>query len=122
MSRTDAVVASSRYVRIAVASCLVAAVPVVLGFQLFVSHLGQTSRELVRAGECEAGGCALSPAVVRTVTELESQGLNCRSKPALTDRVVVEWTNHEADVVDFAAALRASSKHQGWIRQYCLPQ
>jgi hypothetical protein len=122
MSRTEAVVASSRYVRIAVASCLVAAVPVVLGFQLFVAQLGQSSRDLVRAGECEAGGCAMSPAVVRTVTEVESQGLNCRVKPALTDRVVVEWKNLEVDVVDFATALRASSKQQGWIRQYCLPQ
>ena len=62
-----------------------------------------------------------SPAVLRTVAALESQGLSCRSKPALTDSIVFEWNNDEVGVIDFATALRASSNSDGWVRRYCMP-
>jgi len=122
MTRTDTVVATSRYVRIAVVTCVLAAVPVILGFQLFGSQLGQTSRDVVSAGACQDESCVLSAAVSRTVADLEDRGMNCRVKPGLTDSVVVEWKTTEVTVVDFATALRATSNSEGWIRQYCMPQ
>ena len=120
MIRTDAVVASSHYVKIAVATCVVAAVPVILGFQLLTSHLGQTSREVVTAAACQDESCVLSPAVRRTIVVLEDEGLECRAKPGLTDRIVFEWRTTEVTVVDFATALRASSNSEGWVRSYCM--
>ena len=65
MSHSATVVASSRYVRIAVATCTVAILPVILGFQLFASHLGQTSRDVVNAGDCQDESCVLSPLYVQ---------------------------------------------------------
>ena len=121
MIRTDAVVASSHYVKIAVATCVLATVPVVLGFQLLTSHLGQTSREVVTAAACQDGSCVQSAAVRRTVVVLEDQGLTCRAKPGLTDSIVFEWKTTEVTVVDFPTALRASSNSEGWIRSYCMP-
>ena len=120
MIRSDTFVASSHYVRLAVATCVVAAVPVILGFQLFASHLGQSSRDVVSAGSCQDGSCVQSPAVLRTVAELENQGLVCRTKPGLTDNVVFEWKSTEVTVVDFATSLRASSNGEGWVRKYCM--
>lgn len=120
MARTDTVVASSRYVRMAMTTCLAAVVPLVLGFQLFTTHLGQTSRDVLDAGECGGDGCVPSPAVVRTVTALESRGLECRTKPGLTDEIVFEWNDDQVDVIDFASALRASSNSEGWVRRYCM--
>ena len=116
----DAVVASSHVVRIAVVTCLVAFVPVVLGFQLFASHLGQTSRDVVSAATCQDGSCTDSAAVKRTVAVLEDDGLACRAEPGLTDHVVFEWRTTEVTVVDFATALRASSNSEGWVRRYCM--
>jgi hypothetical protein len=121
MTRTDSVVASSRYVRIAVVTCVMAAVPVILGFQLFASQLGQTSRDVVSAGACQDESCVLSAAVMRTVADLEDRGLLCRVKPGLTDSVVFEWKTTEVTVVDFATALRATSNGEGWVRRYCMP-
>jgi hypothetical protein len=121
MSRIDAVVASSTYVRIAVVTCVLAAVPVILGFQLFASHLGQTSRDVVSAGSCQDGSCVSSPAVLRTVADLEANGLSCRAKPGLTDTVVFEWKSTDVTVVDFATSLKAASSRQGWVRSYCMP-
>jgi len=121
MIRTDNVVASSHYVKIAVATCVLAAVPVILGFQLLTSHLWQTSREVVTAAVCQDESCVLSPAVRRTVVVLEDEGLKCRAKPGLTDRIVFEWKTTEVTVVDFATALRASSNGEGWVRSYCMP-
>ena len=121
MSRNDAVVASSTYVRIAVVTCVLAAVPVILGFQLFASHLGQTSREVVSASSCEDGSCVQSPAVIQTVADLEAQGLSCRAKPGLTDTIVFEWKSTEVTVVDFATSLKATSNGEGWVRRYCMP-
>lgn len=121
MSRIDAVVASSTYVRLAVVTCVLAAVPVVLGFQLFASHLGQTSRDVVSAGSCQDGSCVQSPAVLQTVADLESNGLSCRNKPGLTDTVVFEWKSTDVTVVDFATSLKAASNGQGWVRSYCMP-
>ena len=120
MIRTDAVVASSNFVKIAVATCVLAAVPVILGFQLLTSHLGQTSREVVTAAECQDESCVLSPAVRRTIVVLEDQGLECRAKPGLTDHIVFEWRTTEVTVVDFATVLRASSNSEGWVRSYCM--
>ncbi len=120
MIRTDTVVASSRYVRLAVATCTVAVVPAILGVQLLTSHLGQTSREVVTAAVCQDESCAQSPAVRRTVAVLEDQGLECRAKPGLTDTIVFEWNTTEVTVVDFATALRASSNSEGWVRRYCM--
>jgi hypothetical protein len=120
MSRIDAVVASSTYVRIAVVTCVLSAVPVILGFQLFASHLGQTSRDLVSASSCQDGSCPQSPAVLQVVSDLEAKGLSCRSKPGLTDTVVFEWKSTEVTVVDFATSLKAASNGEGWVRQYCL--
>ena len=120
MIRTDTVVVSSHYVRLAVTTCVVAAVPAILGFQLLTSHLGQTSREVVSAAACQDEFCVQSPAVRRTVAVLEDQGLACRAKPGLTDHVVFEWKTTEVTVVDFAAALSASSNSEGWARQYCM--
>jgi hypothetical protein len=120
MTRTESVVASSRYVRIAVVTCVVAAIPVILGFQLFASHLGQTSREVVSAGACQDESCVLSAAVSRTVADLEDRGLHCRIKPGLTDSVVFEWKTTEVTVVDFGTALRATSNGEGWVRRYCM--
>jgi hypothetical protein len=120
MIRTDTVVASSYYVRLAFATCVVAAIPVILGFQLLTSHLGQTSREVVSAAACQDESCVQSPAVLRTVSVLEDTGLDCRAKPGLTDQVVFEWKTTEVTVVDFATALRASSNSEGWVRQYCM--
>ena len=120
MIRTDTVVASSYYVRLAFATCVVAAIPVILGFQLLTSHLGQTSREVVSAAACQNESCVQSPAVRRTVAVLEDSGLNCRAKPGLTDQVVFEWKTTEVTVVNFATALRASSNSEGWVRQYCM--
>ena len=122
MTRTDSVVASSRYIRLAVATCVVAAIPAILGFQLLASHLGQTSRDVVNAGACQDESCVQSVAVIRTVAELEDRGLVCRTKPGLTDNVVFEWKTTEVTVVDFATALQASSNSEGWIRRYCMPQ
>lgn len=121
MIRTDTVVAFSRYVRIAVATCVVAVLPMILGFQLLATHLGQTSRDIVAASECRGDGCVLSPGVARAVADLEGRGLTCRAKPALTDRIVFEWQNGTVEVIDFGAALEASSTSRGWVRQYCLP-
>ncbi|MGH3459212.1 hypothetical protein [Aeromicrobium sp.] len=121
MTRTDTVVASSRYVRIAVITFLAAVLPMLLTVELLAAHIGQTTREVVQASECRGDGCELSAVVVRTVTELEDRGLNCRSKPALTDTIVFEWNNDDVEVIDFAAALEASSNSAGWVRQYCLP-
>lgn len=120
MIRTDTVVVSSHYVRLAVATSVVAAVPVIFGFQLLTSHLGQTSREVVAAAACQNGSCVQTPAVRRTVADLESQGLECRAKPGLTDTIVFEWRTSEVTVVDFATALRASSNSEGWVRSYCM--
>ena len=121
MTRTDTVVTSTRYLRLAVVTSLVAAIPVVLGFQLLASHLGQTSREVVSAGACQDETCVQSVAVNRTVADLEDRGLLCRTKPGLTDSVVFEWKTTEVTVVDFATALTASSNREGWIRRYCMP-
>ena len=121
MIRTDAVVASSHYVKIAIATCVLAAVPVILGFQLLTSHLGPTSREVVTAAACQNESCVQSAAVRRTVVVLEDQGLKCRAKPGLTDTIVFEWKTTEVTVVDFATALRASSNSEGWVRSYCMP-
>jgi hypothetical protein len=121
MIRSDTVVASSHYVKIAVATCVLAAVPVILGFQLLTSHLGQTSREVVTAAACQDESCVLSPAVRRTIVVLEDEGLKCRARPGLTDRIVFEWKTTEVTVVDFATALRASSNSEGWVRSYCMP-
>ena len=121
MNRTDSVVASSRYIKTAVVTCVVAAIPVILGFQLFASHLGQTSRDVVNAGACQDESCVQSPAVSRTVAALEDRGLLCRTKPGLTDSVVFEWKTTEVTVVDFATALSASSNNEGWVRRYCMP-
>jgi hypothetical protein len=120
MIRTDTVVVSSHYVRLAVAASVVAAVPVILGFQLLTSHLGQTSREVVTAAACQDESCVQTPAVRRTVADLESRGLECRAKPGLTDSIVFEWKTTEVTVVDFPTALRASSNSEGWVRSYCL--
>jgi hypothetical protein len=120
MIRTDTVVASSYYVRLAFATCVVAAIPVILGFQLLTSHLGQTSREVVSDASCENESCVQSPAVRRTVAVLEDSGLDCRAKPGLTDQIVFEWKTTEVTVVDFATALRASSNSEGWVRRYCM--
>ena len=120
MIRSDTLVASSYYVRVAVATCVVAAVPVILGLQLLTSHLGQTSREVVSAAACQDESCVQSPAVRRTVAGLEDLGLDCRVKPGLTDRVVFEWKTTEVTVVDFATALRALSSSEGWVRRYCM--
>lgn len=120
MTRSDAVVATSQHVRIAVVTCLMAFVPAVLGFQLFASHLGQTSRDVVRAATCSDGSCPQSAAVRRTIAVLEDDGLACRPEPGLTDSIVFEWKTTEVTVVDFATALRASSNGEGWVRSYCL--
>ncbi len=117
----DSVVVTSHQVRIAVATCLAAAVPAVRGFQLFASHLGgPTSREVVAAASCQNSSCVVSPAVRRTVEVLEDEGLECRRQPGLTDRIVFEWRTTEVSVVDFPAALQASSNDEGWIRSYCM--
>ena len=121
MTPTGSVVTSTRYVRLAVVTCVLAAIPAILGFQLLASHLGQTSREVVNAGACQDESCVQSVAVNRTVAELEGQGLLCRTKPGLTDNVVFEWKTTEVTVVDFATALQASSNSEGWIRRYCMP-
>jgi hypothetical protein len=121
MTRTESVVTSTRYVRLAVVTCLVAAIPVFLGFQLLASHVGQTSRDVVSAHACQDETCVQSVAVNRTVAELEDRGLLCRTKPGLTDSVVFEWKTTEVTVVDFATALTASSNSEGWIRRYCMP-
>ena len=120
MIHTHTVVASAHYVRLAFATCVVAAIPVILGFQLLTSHLGQTSREVVNAAACQDESCVQSPAVQRTVAGLEEMGLECRAKPGLTDNVVFEWKTTEVTVVDFATALRASSNSEGWVRRYCM--
>jgi hypothetical protein len=122
MTRTATVVASSRYVRMAIATCAAATLPVVLALQLFSADLGQTSRQVVSASDCGGDGCAMSADVVRVVADLEGQGLTCRAKPALTDSIVFEWRDARVEVVDFAAALTALSRHEGWVRRYCLPQ
>jgi hypothetical protein len=121
MTHTGTVVASSRYVRIAVATCVAAILPLILGFQLFAAHLGQTSRDVVNAGDCRSDGCVLSAEVVQVVAGLEGQGMTCRAKPALTDNVVFEWQDKRVEVIDFAAALTASSRSEGWVRRYCMP-
>jgi hypothetical protein len=121
MSRIDAVVASSTYVRIAVVTCVLSAVPVILGFQLFASHLGQTSRDVVSARSCQDESCVQSPAVIQTVADLEATGLSCRTKPGLTDSIVFEWKSTEVSVVDFATSLTAAANGQGWVRSYCMP-
>ena len=120
MIRTDTVVVSSHYVRLAVVTCVVAVVPMILGVQLLASHLGQTSREVVAAAACQNESCAQTPAVRRTVAELEGRGLTCRAKPGLTDTIVFEWKSTEVTVIDFATALRASSNSEGWVRSYCM--
>lgn len=120
MTPSDAVVATSQHVRLAVVTCLMAFVPAVLGFQLFASHLGQTSREVVRAATCHDRTCTQSAAVRRTIAVLEDGGLSCRPEPALTDSVVLEWRSTEVAVVDFATALRASANSEGWVRSYCI--
>ena len=120
MIRTDTVVASSRYVRIVVATCVLATIPMILAIQLLTSHLGQTSREVVTASACQDESCVQTPAVRRTVAELESRGLECRTKPGLTDSIVFEWKTTEVTVIDFATALRASSNSEGWVRSYCM--
>ena len=121
MSRIDAVVASSTYVRIAVVTCVLSAIPAILGFQLFASHLGQTSRDVVSAASCQDGSCTPSPAVLQAVADLEAKGMTCRAKPGLTDSVVFEWKSTEVTVVDFATSLKAVSNHEGWVRRYCMP-
>ena len=121
MIRTETVVAPSHHVRTAAVTSVIAAMPVVFGFQLLVSDLGQTSRDLVNESACQHGSCEPSPAVVRTVADLEHQGSSCRTKPALTDSVVFEWKTAEVTVVDFATSIRALSNHEGWVRQYCMP-
>ena len=121
MIRTDTVVASSHYVRLAVVTCVVAVVPMILGLQLLTAHVGQTSREVVTAAACQEQSCAQTPAVRRTIAELEGRGLNCRTKPGLTDTIVFEWKTTEVTVVDFPTALRASSNSEGWVRSYCMP-
>jgi len=121
MIRTDAVVASSHLVRLALATCAISAVPAVLGFQLFASHLGETSRDVVNAATCqEESSCVLTTAVQRTVADLEDRGLHCRARPGLTDLVVFERKNTEVTVIDFATALKASSIGEGWVRSYCM--
>jgi len=120
MIRTDAVVASSHLVRLALVTCAISAVPAVLGFQLFASHLGQTSRDVVNAATCQDQSCVPTTAVQRTVADLEDRGLVCRSKPGLTDRVVFERKTTEVAVIDFASALRATSIGEGWVRSYCM--
>jgi hypothetical protein len=120
MIRTDTVVETSHRVRLAAVTCVAAAVPAILGFQLLTSHLGQTSREIVNAEACQDESCVPTPAVRRTVAVLEDQGLVCRAKPGLTDRIVFEWRTTEVTVVDFATALRASSNSDGWVRSYCM--
>jgi hypothetical protein len=120
MIRTDTVVAASHYVKLAYATCVVAVIPVILGFQLLTSHLGQTSREIVSDAACQDESCVQSPTVQRTVAGLEDMGLDCRAKPGLTDRIVFEWKTTEVTVVDFATALRASSNSEGWVRRYCM--
>ncbi len=120
MIRTDAVVASSHLVKVALATCAISAVPAVLGFQLFASHLGQTSRDVVNAATCQDESCVPTTAVQRTVADLEDRGLVCRSKPGLTDRVVFERKTTEVSVIDFASALKASSIGEGWVRSYCM--
>jgi hypothetical protein len=120
MIRTDAVVASSHLVKIALATCAISAVPAVLGFQLFASHLGQTSRGVVDAATCQDDSCVPTTAVQRTVADLEDHGLVCRSRPGLTDRVVFERKTTEVAVIDFASAIRASSIGEGWVRSYCM--
>ena len=120
MTRTDAVVASSHLVKIALATCTISAVPAVLGFQLFASHLGQTSRDVVNAATCQDDSCAPTTAVQRTVADLEDHGLVCRSRPGLTDSVVFERKTTEVAVIDFASAIRASSIGEGWVRSYCM--
>jgi hypothetical protein len=120
MIRTDTVVVSSHYVRLAVATSVVAAVPAILGFQLITSHLGQTSREIVTAAACQDESCVQTPAARRTVADLERRGLECRAKPGLTDTIVFEWKTTEVTVVDFPTALRASSNSEGWVRSYCM--
>jgi hypothetical protein len=122
MITTDSVITSTRYVRLAVATCVLAAIPAILGFQLLASNLGQTSRDAVSADACQDESCVQSVAVNRTVADLEDQGLLCRTKPGLTDHVVFEWRTTEVTVVDFATALQASSNQEGWIRRYCMPQ
>lgn len=119
MKRTDAVVASSRYIRTVVAMSVAALLPVILGFQLFTSHLGQSSRDILDAGRC-GDGCVASSRVLAMVADLESRGMTCRTKPALTDDVIFEWRNQDVRVVDFGAALTASSGGEGWMRQYCV--
>jgi hypothetical protein len=120
MIRTDTVVATSHYVRLAVVTCLVAVVPAILALQLLTSHLGQTSREVVSAAPCQSESCGQSPAVRRTIAVLEDRGLTCRTKPGLTDTIVFEWKTTEVTVIDFATALRASSNSEGWVRSYCM--
>ena len=114
-------VGTTHHVRLAMATCVVAAVTAVLGFQLFASHLGQTSRDVVREASCQEAGCTDSAGVRRAVAVLEDQGLACRTKPGLTDQVVFEWRTTEVSVVDFATALKASSNGEGWVRRYCMP-
>ena len=121
MSRIDAVVASSRYVRIAIVTCVLSAIPVILGFQLFASHLGESSRDVVNTTSCADGSCTQSPAVLQAVADLEAKGMACRAKPGLTDSVVFEWKSTEVTVVDFATSLKAVSNHEGWVRRYCMP-
>ena len=120
MIRTDAVVASSHYVKVAVTTCVVAAIPMIFAAQLLAAHLGQTSREVVTSSACRDQSCPQSPAVRRTVAVLEDQGLKCRTKPGLTDTIVFEWKTTEVTVIDFATALRASSNSEGWVRSYCM--
>ena len=120
MIRTDTLVAPNHQVKFAAATCVVAAVPVILGFQMLTSQLGQTSREVVTAAACQDESCVPSPAVRRTVAVMEDQGLECRAKPGLTDTIVFEWKTTEVTVIDFATALKASSNSQGWVRRYCM--
>jgi hypothetical protein len=120
MIRTDAVVASSHLVRLALATCAISAVPAVLGFQLFASHLGETSRDVVNAATCQDQSCEPTTAVQRTVADLEGRGLDCRARPGLTDSVVFERRTTEVTVIDFAAALKASAIGEGWARSYCM--
>jgi hypothetical protein len=114
-------VASSRFVRLVVATCVVVAVAVFLAAQLFTSHLGQSSRDVVSADACQDESCVLSAAASRTVADLEDDGLLCRIKPGLTDTIVFEWKTTEVTVVDFTTALRATSNSEGWVRRYCMP-
>ena len=116
-----AAVGTAHHVRLAMATCVVAMVTAVLGFQLFASHLGQTSRDVVREATCQEGGCSDSAGVRRAVAVLEDQGHTCRTRPGLTDQVVFEWRTTEVSVVDFATALKASSNDEGWVRRYCMP-